>query len=163
MGAIANSHSARGFRFTSPRRGRTSVHREYGIRDHRPGQYEIDHLVPLELGGSNSIANLFPQRRRPRPGFRDKDRLENAANSAVCDDGRPLRQLQRRIARDWTAAYISLVGPLSGSSGVSTGARLRAPAEELLGAGHGCTASSSRRRTPVRRQPVSTRQSHMPP
>ena len=58
---------------------KNAVYREYGIRHHRPGQYEVDHLVPLELGGSSSIANLFPQRRRPRPGFREKDQLENAA------------------------------------------------------------------------------------
>ena len=39
---------------------KNAVYREYGIRHHRPGQYEVDHLVPLELGGSSSIANLFP-------------------------------------------------------------------------------------------------------
>ena len=31
---------------------------EYGITSHAPGQYEVDHLVSLELGGSNDIANL---------------------------------------------------------------------------------------------------------
>jgi hypothetical protein len=94
-----------------------TVYREYGIgRHHRTGQYEIDHLVPLELGGSNAIANLFAQRRRPRPGFREKDQLENAANRAVCDDGGALRPLQRRIARNWTAVYAALVGPLPGAS-----------------------------------------------
>src|SRR5437764_11329676 len=29
---------------------------EYGIQYHSPGQYEVDHLIPLELGGSNDIA-----------------------------------------------------------------------------------------------------------
>ena len=29
---------------------------EYGITSHAPGQYEVDHLVSLELGGSNDIA-----------------------------------------------------------------------------------------------------------
>src|SRR5579871_616744 len=34
---------------------------EYGITSHRPHEYEVDHLISLELGGSNSIKNLWPQ------------------------------------------------------------------------------------------------------
>jgi hypothetical protein len=79
------------------------VYRAYGIRAHRQGRYEIDHLVPLAAGGSNSIANLFPEAARPRPGFHEKDRLEVAVRHAVCDRGARLRSLQRRIARDWVA------------------------------------------------------------
>jgi hypothetical protein len=37
------------------------VYREYGILTHKAGQYEVDHLISLELGGSNSIRNLWPQ------------------------------------------------------------------------------------------------------
>jgi hypothetical protein len=33
---------------------------EYGIKSHTSGQYEVDHLVSLELGGSNDISNLWP-------------------------------------------------------------------------------------------------------
>src|SRR5206468_12490561 len=36
-----------------------AVYKEYGITSHRPYSYEVDHLVSLELGGSNSIANLW--------------------------------------------------------------------------------------------------------
>src|SRR6476659_8738142 len=36
-----------------------SVYAEYGIRSHTPGSYEVDHLVSLELGGDNTIANLW--------------------------------------------------------------------------------------------------------
>ena len=44
------------------------VYAEYGITSHSSGQYEVDHLVPLELGGSNSIANLFPEAATRGPG-----------------------------------------------------------------------------------------------
>src|SRR5512143_2004498 len=40
---------------------KTQVYHEYGIPSHKPGQYEVDHLISLELGGSNSIRNLWPE------------------------------------------------------------------------------------------------------
>ena len=36
------------------------VYRSYGVTSRQPGEYEIDHLVSLELGGSNSARNLWP-------------------------------------------------------------------------------------------------------
>ena len=40
------------------------------------GSYELDHLVPLALGGSNDAANLFPEAAAPAPGFKEKDVVE---------------------------------------------------------------------------------------
>lgn len=63
------------------------------------GDYEIDHLIPLELGGSNAAENLWPE---PSPGFRDKDRVENRLHRLVCSGRMSLSEAQRHIARDWT-------------------------------------------------------------
>lgn len=67
--------------------------------------------MPLELGGSNSIANLFPEAAKPRPGFHDKDRLENEVHDRACAAHNRFRSLQKRIATDWTDLYVDLIGP----------------------------------------------------
>jgi hypothetical protein len=82
----------------------------YGITTHSGVTYEVDHLVPLELGGSNSIANLFPEAAKPTPGFHEKDRLENRAHDRVCAGARPLRATQRSIATDWTVLFGAYFG-----------------------------------------------------
>jgi hypothetical protein len=86
------------------------VFSEYGITTHSGATYEVDHLVPLELGGSNSIANLFPEAAKPTPGFHEKDHLENKAHDLVCAGARPLRATQRSIATDWTVPFNTYFG-----------------------------------------------------
>lgn len=86
------------------------VFASYGITSHYTGQYEIDHLVPLELGGSNSISNLFPEAALPAPGFHQKDLLENGTHARACSNIGDWRSLQRAIATDWTALYSRLTG-----------------------------------------------------
>jgi hypothetical protein len=81
------------------------VYAEYAITQHSRSSYEVDHLVPLELGGSNSITNLFPEAATPKPGFHEKDRLENKTHDAVCSSARALRATQRSIAKNWTVLY----------------------------------------------------------
>jgi hypothetical protein len=77
------------------------VFREYGISSHATGQYEVDHLVSLEVGGSNVIANLWPEPANPRPGFHEKDRVENYLHREVCKGNLSLSQAQRQEAANW--------------------------------------------------------------
>jgi hypothetical protein len=81
------------------------VYHEYGIYSHRRGQYEVDHLVPLEGGGSNAVENLFPQPAGPYPGFHQKDSLENEMNRRICSGRTGLRVAQKAIAKDWLGLY----------------------------------------------------------
>lgn len=88
-----------------PQSVKDDVYAEYGVKTHKPGQYEVDHLIPLELGGSNDIANLFPEAAEPRPGFHEKDRVEDYLHDQVCEGKMSLREAQRQIATDWTKVY----------------------------------------------------------
>ena len=85
-----------------------AVYAEYGIASHAPGQYEVDHLISLELGGSNDIANLWPEPADPRPGFHEKDRVENYLHDQVCSGALSLQDAQTRIATNWFEIYQTL-------------------------------------------------------
>ena len=85
---------------------------EYGIGYHYSGEFETDHLVPLELGGSNDIANLWPEAASPVPGFHTKDQLENVMHGLVCDGKLPLHEAQIEMSTNWLAAYVKYIGPL---------------------------------------------------
>jgi hypothetical protein len=68
---------------------------------------EVDHLIALELGGSNSIRNLWPEAALPKPGFHEKDKVENYLHRRVCAGRMTLRVAQRKMARNWLAVYRS--------------------------------------------------------
>jgi len=88
-----------------PQSVKTAVFRAYGVTSHSRATYEVDHLVPLELGGSNTLANLFAEPANPRPGFRQKDGLENRLHAEVCHGSRTLFSAQRGIAGDWLSLF----------------------------------------------------------
>jgi hypothetical protein len=87
-----------------------AVYAAYGIASHIPGQYEVDHLVSLELGGSNDISNLWPEAAAPKPGFHEKDEVENTLHDQVCAGQIDLPTAQREIATNWLAVYDQLHG-----------------------------------------------------
>jgi len=89
-----------------------AVYAEYGLAyPQPPGAYELDHLIPLELGGDNANANLWPEPAAPAPGFHQKDELENLLHSRVCSGQLPLADAQRTIASDWLALYRQYLQP----------------------------------------------------
>jgi hypothetical protein len=88
--------------------------RKYGYVNHKIWQYELDHLVSLELGGSpTSPQNLWPEPHNSVGGWGSyaKDRLENRLNDLVCSGRLSLASAQRQIAQNWIQAYIRYIGP----------------------------------------------------
>ncbi len=84
---------------------KNAVYAEYSITSHTAGEYEVDHLISLELGGSNDIANLWPEPAEPRPGFHEKDKVENYLHQQVCGGAISLADAQSIIANDWLSVY----------------------------------------------------------
>lgn len=79
--------------------------KSYGLRL-QPAATELDHLVPLELGGNpTDIHNLWPQPYQPLPGAREKDWLEGELKREVCAGTITLAAAQDMIKTDWAAAY----------------------------------------------------------
>lgn len=89
---------------------KNTIYAEYGITKHTTGQYEVDHFVSLELGGSNDLANLWPEAADPKPGFHEKDKVENYLHDQVCSGPLTLGQAQIQIATNWLAIYQKLPG-----------------------------------------------------
>jgi hypothetical protein len=82
------------------------VFEEYGMTYPQPaGAYEVDHFIPLALGGSNDIANLFPEAASPLPGFHEKDVVEVFLQEEVCSGRATLGAAQKQISSDWLAVY----------------------------------------------------------
>lgn len=91
---------------------------EYGYNDSYVGDYEEDHLIPLEVGGSpTSVYNLWAEPHYGNYTSYDKDALENYLNAQVCDGKMPLVQAQQDIATNWVKYWELYVNGSSSSNG----------------------------------------------
>lgn len=70
--------------------------------DMSTGDYEEDHLIPLELGGSpTAVANLWPEPYDGPGGAHVKDLIENQLHDLVCSGRLALAVAQQAIASNW--------------------------------------------------------------
>jgi len=82
---------------------KAQMYKSYGIPAGTTS--ELDHLVSLELGGSNDTANLWPEvGKLPN----SKDAVENALHRAVCSGKVQLAAAQQAIAANWMTAEQTL-------------------------------------------------------
>ena len=78
---------------------------------------ELDHLIPLSLGGASSTYNLWPQPNQGSPsqfnptnsfGLNAKDGVEDALHAFVCAGKVSLQAAQDAIATNWVSAEAEL-------------------------------------------------------
>ena len=77
------------------------VFAEYGIPYADHSDYEVDHLISLELGGSNDISNLWPEAHNIENGSFVKDGLETHLHLEVCKGNISLVRAQAEISGNW--------------------------------------------------------------
>lgn len=83
-----------------------SVYKSYEISYPQPtGNYELDHFIPLSIGGSNDDKNLWPEPATPVPGFREKDKVEFYLYNQICSGKMSIRDAQESIRTDWYKVY----------------------------------------------------------
>ena len=91
----------------------------YGITQYKTGDYEVDHLIRLSLGGSNSIRNLWPQSTKTSPwNSYVKDALERKLHKLVCAGQLDLKTAQSEIASNWIESYKKYVAKSPPTAGV---------------------------------------------
>ncbi|MGI9113743.1 MAG: hypothetical protein ACR2FX_01690 [Chthoniobacterales bacterium] len=87
------------------------VFTRYRIPPERHGQFRIDHLIPLELGGADDISNLWPQPVKIRPyNPRRKEMLTRRLIELIAAGLMTRTQAQEVIRRDWISAYVDYIG-----------------------------------------------------
>ena len=80
------------------------------FKDLNTRDFEEDHLISLELGGSpTDPKNLWPEPYASTAGARTKDKLENALHALVCNGSLTLQTAQKAISTNWYSAYLRYV------------------------------------------------------
>jgi anti-sigma factor RsiW len=82
------------------------VFQEYGLRNVRAENYEVDYLISPGLGGADDIRNLWPEPRYNTTwNSFVKDQLEDYLHESVCRGKISLANAQKEVANDWISAY----------------------------------------------------------
>jgi hypothetical protein len=93
---------------------------EYNLPTGPHPDYEVDHLIPLGIGGADDHKNLWPEPRRsiePVWNAERKDALEYKLRELVCGGQLDVNTAQKAIADDWTEAYRRYVEPQASKVG----------------------------------------------
>ena len=87
------------------------VFARYHIPWRRRGEFKVDHLIPIELGGADAVDNLWPQSLSPRPyNAHRKERLTRRLLALVAAGKMTLAQAQKEISEDWISCFVEYLG-----------------------------------------------------
>ena len=87
------------------------VFARYRLPWSRRSEFKIDHLIPVELGGADTIGNLWPQSLRAKPyGAERKELLTQVLLERIAKRQITLEQAQEQVSKDWIDAFIDHLG-----------------------------------------------------
>jgi hypothetical protein len=92
-----------------PRETQNAVFTAYGMKPDS-GKFEVDYLITPDLGGADSVRNMWPQPYSTIWNARLKDKLEQRLHQMVCNGQMDLPTAQRELAADWIGAYRKYLG-----------------------------------------------------
>lgn len=81
--------------------------KNYGYTDTVVTHYEEDHLIPLELGGSNDMGNLWPEFDNGVIPNK-KDKVETYLHQQVCLGNITLSTAQEDVRTNWYSVFLTL-------------------------------------------------------
>ena len=105
------STGTRQFRHRDPDRS-NQIFESYHIARADRIQYTLDHLVPLEAGGADVTANIWPEPRASLAGEWDDERkyqLEHTLARLICSGQVDVREAREAIRADWPSAWLRFV------------------------------------------------------
>jgi len=62
--------------------------------------YKLDFLIPISLGGTNSVKNMWPQTYKQ---WLAKNKIENDILFDICNGKISFKEAQELLAKDWTS------------------------------------------------------------
>jgi hypothetical protein len=90
---------------------------QYGYSDTNIKHYQMDHLIPLSLGGHpTDPKNIWPQALIAKWSARRKDYLEEVMHAKVCKGEIGLKEAQDLFRTNWIEAYKKYIGDPDKSS-----------------------------------------------
>lgn len=81
----------------------------YGL-GRNAGDHVVNFLIPQNLGGSDSVDNLWPMSPKGEFGADKKEQLDAKLHELVCSKQLKLGEAQKAERKDWVKAYRQYVG-----------------------------------------------------
>ena len=83
----------------------------YHIPWRRRPEFKVDHLIPTELGGADTIDNVWPQSLYARPyNVLRKELLMQSLLARIAAGRMTLAQAQKGISEDWISCFVEQLG-----------------------------------------------------
>jgi hypothetical protein len=83
-----------------------AIFNEYHIPPLQAKHFGLDFLVPLQLGGANTTANIWPVPLSRGLGFHQKEVLNIRVHIVVCHGEMSIDQAQRAFSSDWVKLWV---------------------------------------------------------